>query len=54
MKRKTIRIATWNIGGGRPVQSLKRFDYGSEELDYFAGELAKVEADVIWLQGDTF
>jgi len=47
---RTIRIATWNIAGGRPVKSLESYDYHEEDLEYFADELAKVEADIVCLQ----
>lgn len=46
-----LKIASWNIAGGRKTNSTKRFDYTErEDIDYFAKELAKLEADIICFQ----
>ncbi len=46
-----IRIATWNIAAARRMLSLDRFDYSEQaELDYFAGQLHKLNPNVICLQ----
>jgi exonuclease III len=45
----SLRIATWNIGGGFVSSSMEnRFD--SENLSYFTSELEKLNGDVICLQ----
>lgn len=45
-----MRIASWNIAGGRRIKSLKLFDYEEENLPYFIDELGKVSSDIICLQ----
>lgn len=49
---KTIRVATWNIAGGRQIKSLDLFDYESENIEYFSKELEKVNPDVVCIQED--
>ena len=43
-------IATWNIAGGRPVQSEELFDYAKEDIGYFANQLQDINPDIICLQ----
>lgn len=46
-----IRIASWNIAGGRKEKVPGSFEYEDhEDLPYFANELKKVDPDVICLQ----
>lgn len=46
-----MRIATWNIGGGHKIKSLKTFDYEAEiNIDYFVDELKKLQLDIVCLQ----
>lgn len=45
-----VRIASWNIAGGRKIKSLKRWDYEREGLKYFIGHLKKISPDVVCLQ----
>lgn len=47
---KTLRIATWNIGGAHTINSAGMFDYGAEDLLYFAGILKPLDLDIICLQ----
>lgn len=50
-KPEQLRIATWNIGGGRRINSHDTFDYAEhEDEDYIAGELRKVAPDIVCLQ----
>jgi len=35
---KRIKIASWNIAGGRRIRSLDLFDYKPEDVDYFSEE----------------
>lgn len=44
-----LRLATWNIGGGRTEPS-PGAGFGDEHLAYFADELARLDADVVCLQ----
>lgn len=45
-----MKIVSWNIAGGRKIKTLKSFDYGDEDLEYFANKLKDVNADVVCLQ----
>ena len=45
-----LRIATWNIAGGRKARSAQRFDYHGRDLGYFAEQLRAIAADVVCLQ----
>lgn len=45
-----MKIVSWNIAGGRKINTLKHFDYGEEDLGYFADKLNSVGADVVCLQ----
>lgn len=45
-----ITIATWNIAGGHLLRSGEVFDYGPEEVGYFAEQLRAVDPDVVCLQ----
>jgi exonuclease III len=48
---RMLKIATWNIAGGRTLQSLNRFDYSpAEDIDYFCTQLKDLNLDVICLQ----
>ncbi len=49
-----IKIASWNIAGGRKVNSSQRFDYGQEELSYFSKNLKKINPDIICIQENHF
>jgi endonuclease/exonuclease/phosphatase family metal-dependent hydrolase len=48
--QKSLRVATWNIGGAHTVYSSNIFDYDQEDLAYFAEQLKKLNLDVICLQ----
>ena len=43
-------IVTWNIAGGRPMNSGALFDYDTEDLPYFATELHNISPDIICFQ----
>ena len=43
-------IATWNIAGGRPMNSGALFDYDTEDLPYFVTELRNIDPDIICFQ----
>lgn len=45
-----LSVVSWNIAGGRKAKSLNQFDYGDEDLDYFAEEIQKLSPDIICLQ----
>jgi len=46
-----LKIATWNIAGGRTMRSTQRFDYSeTEDFDYFYTQLRDLDLDVICLQ----
>lgn len=47
---KTLKIASWNIAGGRTVRSLEHLDYETENLEYFADILRDVSPDILCLQ----
>lgn len=47
---KKIRVVSWNIAGGRKIRSSKRFDYGDEDIKYFASNLKNINPDFICLQ----
>ncbi len=47
---KPLRIASWNIAGAHKMQSLERFDYSDEDIDYFADCLRELNPDIICLQ----
>jgi hypothetical protein len=50
-----IRVATWNVAGGRLVNSLDHFDYAkNEDLDYFSSQLEQLNLDIICLQESQF
>lgn len=46
-----IKLASWNIAGGRPIRSAKSaFDYNEEDINYFVAELKKVDPNIVCLQ----
>jgi len=45
-----IKVASWNIAGGYPINSLDQFDYSEENINYFSNELKKLNPDIICLQ----
>ena len=45
-----LRIATWNIAGGRKMRSQQVFDYEQKDLQYFADQLKALNLDIICLQ----
>jgi exonuclease III len=45
-----MKIATWNIGSARTINSKKVFDYAPENIDYFVQNLKKVDPDIVFLQ----
>lgn len=47
---KKLKIISWNIAGGRKVLSSNRFDYGSEDVAYFAKIIKKQNPDIICFQ----
>jgi len=47
---KHLRIATWNIAGGRKARSAQRFDYRERDLSYFAEQLRAIDVNVVCLQ----
>jgi len=47
---KSLKIATWNIGGAHTINSNSMFDYDKENLSYFADILRPLDLDVICLQ----
>jgi endonuclease/exonuclease/phosphatase family metal-dependent hydrolase len=47
---KSLKIATWNIGGAHTINSADMFDYDQEDLSYFAEILKPLDLDVICLQ----
>ncbi|MDQ3099297.1 MAG: endonuclease/exonuclease/phosphatase family protein [bacterium] len=47
---RTVKIISWNIAGGRKVKSGAMFDYESENLEYFANEIKKLDPDIVCLQ----
>jgi endonuclease/exonuclease/phosphatase family metal-dependent hydrolase len=47
---KSLKIATWNIGGAHIINSADMFDYDKEDLSYFAEILKPLDLDVICLQ----
>lgn len=47
---KRLRVATWNIAGGRKMRSLAQFDYEGTNLDYFAEQLRRLDLDIVCLQ----
>ncbi|MBI2414595.1 endonuclease/exonuclease/phosphatase family protein [candidate division WWE3 bacterium] len=47
---KFITITTWNIGGGRKINSLENWDYSDEDLNYIAENLIKTNPDIVLLQ----
>jgi endonuclease/exonuclease/phosphatase family metal-dependent hydrolase len=44
-----MRIATWNIGGGFVLSNQKN-EYDLEDINYFAGELKRVNPDIVCFQ----
>lgn len=49
-KEESMKIASWNIGAAHTINSTDVFDYDKENIDYFAQNLADVDADLIFLQ----
>lgn len=50
-----IRIATWNIGGAKPIRDINNFgfsddDYFDEDTAYFASEIRELDPDIVCLQ----
>jgi endonuclease/exonuclease/phosphatase family metal-dependent hydrolase len=50
-----ITIATWNIGGGKPLKNIESFsykdeDYLDEDVAYFGSKLKELNPDIICLQ----
>lgn len=45
-----IKIASWNIAGGREISSLSTFDYKEENIDYFYSKLFEISPDIVCLQ----
>lgn len=45
-----MKIVTWNIAGGRKINSNKLFEYGNEDLHYFSKQIYPINPDVICLQ----
>jgi exonuclease III len=45
-----LRIASWNVAGGKTINSLKRFDFASTDIGYFTNELKQARPDIICLQ----
>jgi len=47
---RPLRVATWNIAGGRQSRTTEAFDYNEVNLPYFAEQLERVSPDVVCLQ----
>lgn len=45
-----MKVATWNIAGGRKINSKDHFDYQKSDLTYFIDRLRDIDADVVCLQ----
>lgn len=45
-----VKIASWNIAGGRKVKSNKRFDYANEDVEYFVDNIKRLDPDIVCLQ----
>ncbi|MGE5541093.1 MAG: endonuclease/exonuclease/phosphatase family protein [Bacillota bacterium] len=50
-----LKVATWNIGGAKPIRSIESFafrdeDYLAEDTDYFASKIRGLDPDIICLQ----
>jgi exonuclease III len=45
-----LRIATWNIAGGRKMRSQEVFDYEDRDLEYFADQFKALNLDIICIQ----
>ncbi len=45
-----MKIISWNIAAGRALASKNHWDYKSENLDYFAKNIQKLNPDIICLQ----
>jgi endonuclease/exonuclease/phosphatase family metal-dependent hydrolase len=46
-----LKIASWNIAGGRRIQSNDQFDYEKQEnLPYFVNEIKQLDPDIVCLQ----
>ncbi|HSW74553.1 MAG TPA: endonuclease/exonuclease/phosphatase family protein [Candidatus Saccharimonadales bacterium] len=50
-----LRVATWNIAAAHKMLSADRFDYSlHQDVAYFAGQLHRLDPDVICLQESEF
>ena len=49
---KDIKVATWNIAGGRQIKSLDLFDYEPENIEYFSSKLKEIDPDFVCIQED--
>lgn len=45
-----MKIVSWNIAGGRKINSSKEFDYQKEDIQYFINILKKQNPDIVCLQ----
>lgn len=45
-----MKVISWNIAGGRPINSNGLFDYQKENIKYFADEIEKLSPDIVCLQ----
>lgn len=45
-----LRIISWNIAGGHPINSLDHLDYSPEDLNYFIEQVRALNPDIICLQ----
>jgi exonuclease III len=46
-----LKIASWNIAGGRKMNSGQRYDYiANEDIDYFVKKLSALDPDIICFQ----
>jgi endonuclease/exonuclease/phosphatase family metal-dependent hydrolase len=45
-----MKIATWNISGAHTINSKEEIGYSSENINYFAQNLKKVNPDIVFLQ----
>jgi exonuclease III len=45
-----MRLITWNIGGGRRINSYSQWDYTNEDLQYFTDQINELDPDLVMLQ----
>lgn len=48
----SIKVATWNIAGGRLSRSASKFDYSEENTSYFISQLQELDIDIVAFQED--